>query len=40
MITGQKTGDGLEAIAGSKSGLAIGVLAACAVAVYVLVNFV
>ena len=38
MFTGAKTGDALEAIGGSKLGLAIGVLVASAAGVYLLVT--
>ena len=38
MFTGKKAGDALEAIGGSKLGLAVGVLAACAAGVYLLVT--
>ncbi len=38
MFTGKKTGDALEAIGGSKLGLALGVIVACAAAVYLLVT--
>ena len=38
MFTGTKTGDALEAIGGSKLGLAIGVLVASAAGVYLLVT--
>lgn len=38
MFTGTKAGDALEAISGSKLGLAIGVLVASAAAVYLLVT--
>ena len=38
MFTGTKTGDALEAIGGSKLGLALGVLVASAVVVYLLVT--
>ena len=38
MFTGKKTGDALESIGGSKLGLALGVIVACAAAVYLLVT--
>ena len=38
MFTGTKTGDALEAIGGSKLGLALGVIVACAAGVYLLVT--
>ena len=38
MFTGRKTGDALEAIGGSKLGLALGAIVASAVAVYLLVT--
>ena len=38
MFTGKKTGDALEAIGGSKLGLALGVIVASAAAVYLLVT--
>ena len=38
MFTGTKTGDALEAIGGSKLGLALGVIVASAVVVYLLVT--
>lgn len=40
MFTGAKTGDALEAIGGSKLGLAIGVLIASAAGVYLLVTLI
>ena len=38
MFTGNKTGDALEAIGGSKLGLALGVIVACAAVVFLLVT--
>ena len=38
MFTGKKTGDALEAIGGSKLGLALGVIVASAAAVYLLIT--
>ena len=38
MFTGTKAGDALEAIGGSKLGLAVGVIAASAAGVYLLVT--